>query len=69
MVEFRETFQSPYEQYQEHVGKSFTVIQEITDWEDDPEVGILYQICLEDGEVIAAWPEEVEARWSWDGGD
>lgn len=59
MTKLKEVFTSPYDQMKHHNGKKFTVIRELNDNERDPEVGSMYKIQLEDGEVIDAWPEEI----------
>ena len=64
-MKLRDTFQSPYEQYAEHVGKSFKVIGPHTEGVD-PEVGPMYDIRLSDGEVITAWPEEIYVGTGWE---
>jgi len=55
---WRETFQSPYDQHAEHVGKGFKVVT--WGFPDGEEAGVLYRIRLEDGSEIEAWPEEVQ---------
>lgn len=64
---FRDTFRKRYEQYAEHNGRPFRVIERqshATHPEKmDPESGHLWLIEFTDGdrEQITAWPEEVEA--------
>lgn len=54
------TFQTPYEQYASRHGQSCTVIGEVPSTEyDRDEVGVMYRVRFNDGEVIDAWPEEV----------
>lgn len=58
---YRDTFDSPYEQYRHRIGQPFRV-QKIIDTPDqkhDAEVLPMYEIQFEDGETIEAWPEEV----------
>lgn len=53
-------FTSPYEQHTEHKGKKGKVISIITDPEVvDSECAPLYEIKLEDGTKIQAWPEGI----------
>lgn len=64
----RSTFQTPWSDYPERVGQTFTVVREITTPEEhpdgpdnvDPEVLPMYLIRFEDGVEVIAWPEEVE---------
>lgn len=60
----RETFQSPYKQYQEHIGKPFKLIGEVEPL--DKEVGKQYRVKLSTGETIIAWPEEVYSGTGWE---
>jgi hypothetical protein len=66
---FNKTFQSPYDQYVKHIGKTFEVLSITPPDKDNKEAGILYKIKLSDGEVIEAWPEEVltEEIEGWQG--
>lgn len=61
-IELNETFIRRYDQYKEHQGKRFEVIRKVTqpEKEYDRECLPMYEIKLEDGQVITAWPEEVE---------
>jgi hypothetical protein len=66
----RETFQSPYDQYAEHVGKPITTVnrRKADDYDPD-EVGLMYDVVLADGTAFAAWPEEVFEGTGWEPGD
>jgi len=55
----RESFWTPYEQYQEHNGKNFEVLGEVTEGIDEEIKGDLFKIRLEDGTEIQAWSEEI----------
>lgn len=65
LCSLRKTYQTPYEQYAEHRGKSFKLLGIINpqtyDFED---TGLLYGIELETGEKIQAWPEEIFNNFS-----
>jgi hypothetical protein len=69
-MKFKDTFQSPYDQYAHRVGQPFTVLRKITRrnateverQEYDPEILPVYRIRFGDGEDITAWPEEVETE-------
>ena len=52
-------FDSPYEQYREHNGKTCVVLRKLLDAERHSEVGDLFRIRLSTGEEIDAWPEEL----------
>lgn len=60
-LELRESFWTPYEQMQEHIGKKFDVVRELTAEEigDSKCEGELFKIRLEDGTEIDAWFEEI----------
>lgn len=55
-------FKAQHDQYREHNGKPFTVLDIIVDEDEthDAEILPMYLILLETGEVIEAWPDEVE---------
>lgn len=61
----RETFQSPYQQYKEYIGLKFTINNEIEN-EDKEETGPIYNITLENGISIDAWPEEIYEGTGWE---
>jgi hypothetical protein len=55
----RESFWTPYEQYQECTGRKFEVIGEVTDVDEEIK-GELFEIRFTDnGEIIQAWFEEI----------
>lgn len=55
---FRQTFRSPFEQYQHRIGHAFTVVGSWVNNElEEPE--IMYRIRFEDGAEIDAWGMEV----------
>ena len=56
---FRETFDSPFEQYEDRIGQRFTVIGKVDVTPNDPGSQELYRIRFADGAEIEAWPEEV----------
>ena len=56
---YNKTFQSPYEQYRERIGESFTVIGRVTNAEADSECLPMWKIQFADGFVTDAWPEEI----------
>lgn len=68
MTEIRKTFTTPYEQYREREGQSFTVLRKITPEtmtkadrrEYFKEVLPMYKIRFADGFEASAWPDEVE---------
>jgi 3-oxoacyl-ACP reductase-like protein len=54
------TFQSPFEQVKEHVGKTIDSTMLIPPWEYDfDEVGPMYVVWFTDETHISAWPEEI----------
>lgn len=57
----RETFWTPYSQYEARAGQAFDVVRVITeaDATHDDEVLPMYVIRFTDGTEIEAWPEEV----------
>ncbi|WP_152346618.1 hypothetical protein [Brevibacterium sp. CFH 10365] len=59
----RATFESPYDEYAERNGQSFTHVREISEPDDahDPEVLPMHVIRFDDGVEIEAWPEEIGA--------
>ena len=57
--QLKEVFDTPYEQYQEHNGKKFKVLGEVTEGIDEEIKGDLFKIRLEDGTEIRAWSEEI----------
>ena len=62
--ELRESFWTPYDQMEEHIGKKFEVlrkltVEEIGDFECE---GELFKIKLEDGIEIDAWFEEIHDK-------
>ena len=63
MIQFRDTFTTPYEQYATREGHPFKVrgIVDEPDETHDAEVLPMYVIQFDDGECIEAWPEEVVA--------
>lgn len=55
----RESFWTPYGQYQEYIGREFELIGEITDVDEELK-GELFNIKFTDnGEIIHAWFEEI----------
>lgn len=58
---YRETFDSPYQQYADRIGQPFTVLSVIDkpDEHHDEEVLPMYRIRFSDGFETEAWPEEV----------
>jgi len=55
----RESFWTPYEQYEESIGRKFIVLNEVTDVDEEIK-GELFNIEFTDnGEIIQAWFEEV----------
>ncbi len=56
---FTETFHSMYDQYKEYEGKSFKVVKRLNDKDADLESLPMWVIRFENGETIAAWPEEI----------
>jgi len=57
-------FQTPYDQYADRAGQSYSIIEKITEPRPgyDPEVLPIYRIRFNsDLAIIDAWPEEVEA--------
>lgn len=64
MEQYRQTFQSPYEQYRHRNGETFTPVSTITepDATHDAEVLPMHVIRFRDGEQVEAWPEEVLER-------
>lgn len=60
-MKLKNYFQSPYDQYKEHNGKSFNILKEINEptSDIDEECLPMYQIKLSDGVIIMAWPEEI----------
>lgn len=68
MEKEREQFESPYDQYKDHVGKRFKVLGKVESASIDEEVMEpytnsghypLYYIELATGEKIKAWHEEI----------
>lgn len=56
----RETFLTPYDQYKNRNGQSFSLIRKIHPNEyDEAECGPMYVICFDDGKHIDVWPEEI----------
>ena len=58
---FSETYEGPYDQYEQYKGMKFTVDGRVSDenGEVDLEVLPLWHITLENGEKITAFPEEI----------
>jgi hypothetical protein len=63
---FRSYFTSPYNQYDEHIGKPFKVLGHDTEAEAEAEADAdlehpedMYKIQFEDGTIITAWGHEV----------
>lgn len=63
---FKDTFSTQHDQYAARDGQPFEVVEKITEANDkfDAEVLPMYRIRFEDGEVIDAFPDEVEARYT-----
>ena len=63
----RETFQSPYQQYADRIGQKFSLVRTITEQDEnhDQEVLPIHVIEFDDGIQIEAWPEEIEADYTW----
>lgn len=62
MSVFAETFWTPYEERNvaDRIGQRFTVLnQKNPSTYDFEEVGVIYIIRFDDGEVVEAFPEEV----------
>ena len=61
-VERTGVFQSPYEQYAARNGLSFVLLGPVDPATyDADDVGPMYRVKFADGEVIEAWPEEVQS--------
>lgn len=56
---FLETFQSPYEQFQDRNGQKFTVIARVPDFDCDLECLPKWIIRFEDGYATEGYPEEI----------
>jgi hypothetical protein len=56
---FSKTFWTPHEATEEHIGKTFEVLEEIWDPVFDIECLPAWRIRLEDGEEIEAFSEEI----------
>lgn len=56
---WRRTFWTPYEQYRDKIGQTFTVLGSYKVNEGTEDEVTLYKIRLADGSEIGAWPEEV----------
>ena len=58
---YRDTFQSPYTQWNKRNGQTFDVLRVIskTDENHDQESLPMFEIRFSDGLIIEAWPEEV----------
>lgn len=56
---FSEKFWTPYEGEAEHIGKKFKVIGRCPEERNDLEVLPLWDIELEDGTQLTAYPEEI----------
>lgn len=61
----RETFQSPYKEYNDKIGLGFEILGE-SDNPDKDETGPLYNIKMADGTTIVAWPEEIFSGTGWE---
>jgi hypothetical protein len=68
MATIREAFQTPFQQYRERDGQPFTIVRKIEEPNSDYDAESLpmYVIRFNDGEVIDAWPVEVEDPASWE---
>jgi len=69
-VAFKSTFDTPFDQYAEYHGMKFEALSK-KDLDEVHSVeaglmGYLWRIRLENGRIIEAWPEEVEAGIDWD---
>lgn len=62
----RETFQSPYTEYAEHIGKKFEIVDSTpASIKNHPDYKDTYEIMFEDGTRITALPEEVLNNTGW----
>jgi hypothetical protein len=61
----RETFQSPYDQYKQHIGKPFEILYENAKNVSDPEASTTYKIRIDDQEIDAL-PEEIYEGDGWE---
>lgn len=59
-ITFKEVFETSSSDYDKYDKKPFKVIRQLTDDERDPEVGRMYKIQFEDGNIIDAFADEVE---------
>lgn len=62
-INLRESFQSPYDQYKEHIGKTFQIIG--FNPKQDEEGSERYTIEFLDGIIIEALPEEIFSGIGW----
>jgi hypothetical protein len=58
--QLRETFQSPYEEFKQHIGKRFEIL-DMTEaaFKNHPDFTDTYEILVETGERFTALPEEI----------
>lgn len=65
-MRLRATFQTPWSDYQEHIGKTFEFLRECNESDGfDEEVLPRYLIRLSDGTEIQVCPEEIDADELW----
>lgn len=56
---FAETYHTPFKQYEEFEGKPFTVVKRLNEYDADLCSLPMWIIKFEDGNTLAAWPEEI----------
>lgn len=64
-ITLRETFQSPYEQYREHIGKPFKYISKRI-FDNEGEQSETHLIEFADSTRIEALPEEIYSGTGWE---
>jgi hypothetical protein len=55
-------FNTPFEQYKHRHGQECAILRKLNHDDENPdfkEVGELYKVQFQDGEIIDAWPEEI----------
>lgn len=58
-IGFAETFNTPYDEYEEYKGKRFIVLGRADETKIDLECLPMWNIKFENGDTMAAYPEEI----------